>query len=59
MPRDREQRLTHGWIIAETLRAIGHRYNVTPGAVAIAWTLRNPAVTGAIVAAPLSLLVTT
>ena len=33
----------------ETLRAIGERYNVTPGAVAIAWTLRNPAVTAAIV----------
>ena len=33
----------------ETLRAIGQRYKVTPGAVAIAWTLRNPAVTGAIV----------
>ena len=33
----------------ETLRAIGQRYNATPGAVAIAWTLRNPAVTGAIV----------
>lgn len=33
----------------ETLRAIGERYSVTPGAVAIAWTSRNPAVTGAIV----------
>jgi aryl-alcohol dehydrogenase-like predicted oxidoreductase len=31
------------------LRAIGKRRNATPGEVAIAWTLRNPAVTGAIV----------
>jgi aryl-alcohol dehydrogenase-like predicted oxidoreductase len=35
--------------LVETLRAIGQRYNATPGAVAIAWTLKNPAVTGAIV----------
>lgn len=33
----------------ETLRAIGQHHNATPGEVAIAWTLRNPAVTGAIV----------
>jgi aryl-alcohol dehydrogenase-like predicted oxidoreductase len=33
----------------ETLRSIGRRHNATPGEVAIAWTLRNPAVTGAIV----------
>jgi len=33
----------------EILRAIGQRQNATPGEVAIAWTLRNPAVTGAIV----------
>jgi aryl-alcohol dehydrogenase-like predicted oxidoreductase len=35
--------------LVETLRAIGGRYNATPGEIAIAWTLRNPAVTGAIV----------
>lgn len=35
--------------LVETLRAIGGRHNATPGEVAIAWTLRNPAVTGAIV----------
>ena len=29
--------------------AIGQRYNATPGEVAIAWTLRSPAVTGAII----------
>jgi aryl-alcohol dehydrogenase-like predicted oxidoreductase len=35
--------------LVEILRAIGRRHNATPGEVAIAWTLRNPAVTGAIV----------
>ena len=45
----REPALTRNLSLVETLRAIGERYNVTPGAVAIAWTLRNPAVTGAIV----------
>jgi aryl-alcohol dehydrogenase-like predicted oxidoreductase len=45
----REPALTRNLLLVETLRAIGQRYNVTPGAVAIAWTLRNPAVTGAIV----------
>ena len=35
--------------LVETLRAVGERYNATPGEIAIAWTLRNPAVTGAIV----------
>jgi aryl-alcohol dehydrogenase-like predicted oxidoreductase len=33
------------------LRAVGKRRGVAPGAVAIAWTLSNPAVTGAIVGA--------
>ena len=28
---------------------MGQRYNASPGEVAIAWTLTNPAVTGAIV----------
>jgi len=45
----REPALTRNLHLVDTLRAIGQRYNVTPGAVAIAWTLRNPAVTGAIV----------
>src|SRR5580700_949542 len=35
--------------LVETLRSVGKRYNATPGEIAIAWTLRNPAVTGAIV----------
>jgi aryl-alcohol dehydrogenase-like predicted oxidoreductase len=45
----REPALTRNLRLVETPRATGERYDVTPGAVAIAWTLRNPAVTGAIV----------
>jgi aryl-alcohol dehydrogenase-like predicted oxidoreductase len=37
--------------LVETLRAIGRRHGRSPGEVAIAWTLRHPAVTGAIVGA--------
>jgi aryl-alcohol dehydrogenase-like predicted oxidoreductase len=44
-----EPALSHNLALVETLRAIGHRYNATPGAVAIAWTLHNLEVTGAIV----------
>jgi aryl-alcohol dehydrogenase-like predicted oxidoreductase len=35
--------------LAELLRAIGRRHGRAPGEVAIAWTLRHPAVTAAIV----------
>ena len=34
---------------AERVRAVAERHGVSPGAVAIAWALRNPAVDGAIV----------
>jgi aryl-alcohol dehydrogenase-like predicted oxidoreductase len=44
-----EPLLSHNLRLVETLRSIGKRYNATPGEIAIAWTLRNPAVTGAIV----------
>ena len=44
-----EPRLTANLALVETLRAIGARHGRTPGEVAIAWTLRHPAVTGAIV----------
>jgi aryl-alcohol dehydrogenase-like predicted oxidoreductase len=44
-----EPLLSRNLRLVETLRAIGKRRNATPGEVAIAWTLRNPAVTGAIV----------
>jgi aryl-alcohol dehydrogenase-like predicted oxidoreductase len=35
----------------EVLREIGNAHNVEPGVVAIAWTLRHPAITAAIVGA--------
>ncbi len=35
--------------VVEVLRTIGARHGRTPGEVAIAWTLRHPALTGAIV----------
>jgi aryl-alcohol dehydrogenase-like predicted oxidoreductase len=49
MPHFQEPRLTRNLELAELLRAIGRRHGRTPGEVAIAWTLRNPAVTAAIV----------
>jgi aryl-alcohol dehydrogenase-like predicted oxidoreductase len=48
-PNFREPLLSRNLQLVERLRAIGQRHNATPGQVAIAWTLRNPAVTGAIV----------
>jgi aryl-alcohol dehydrogenase-like predicted oxidoreductase len=48
-PNFQEPLLSRNLRLVERLRAIGQRYNATPGEVAIAWTLLNPAVTGAIV----------
>jgi aryl-alcohol dehydrogenase-like predicted oxidoreductase len=48
-PNFHEPLLTRNLRLVEILRAIGQRQNATPGEVAIAWTLRNAAVTGAIV----------
>jgi aryl-alcohol dehydrogenase-like predicted oxidoreductase len=48
-PPFQEPRLTRNLELAELLRAIGQRHGRTPGEVAIAWTLRHPAVTAAIV----------
>jgi aryl-alcohol dehydrogenase-like predicted oxidoreductase len=48
-PNFQEPLLTRNLQLVETLRAIGKRRNATPGEVAIAWTLTNPAVTGAII----------
>jgi aryl-alcohol dehydrogenase-like predicted oxidoreductase len=48
-PNFQEPLLSRNLRLVEILRAIGQRQNATPGEVAIAWTLRNPAVTGAIV----------
>ena len=44
-----EPKLTRNLNLAELLRSIGNRHGRTPGETAIAWTLRHPAVTGAIV----------
>jgi aryl-alcohol dehydrogenase-like predicted oxidoreductase len=44
-----EPLLSRNLHLVETLRRIGSRYGLNPGEVAIAWTLRNPAVTSAIV----------
>jgi hypothetical protein len=48
-PNFQEPLLSRNLRLVEILRAIGERQNATPGEAAIAWTLRNPAVTGAIV----------
>lgn len=44
-----EPRLSRNMRLVELLREIGAGYNVEPGVVAIAWTLREPAITAAIV----------
>lgn len=44
-----EPKLSRNLKLVEVLREIGNRHGRTPGEVAIAWTLRNPAVTAAIV----------
>jgi aryl-alcohol dehydrogenase-like predicted oxidoreductase len=48
-PAFQEPHLTRNLELVELLRAIGTRHGRTPGEVAIAWVLRHPAVTGAIV----------
>jgi aryl-alcohol dehydrogenase-like predicted oxidoreductase len=50
-PEFREPKLSKNLELVERLKAVGARYGVVPGAVAVAWTLRLPAVTGAIVGA--------
>jgi len=50
-PEFREPRLSKNIELVERLRQVGARHGRTPGEVAIAWTLRNSAVTGAIVGA--------
>src|SRR3989449_8029526 len=46
-----EPKLSTHLSLVERLRAIGKRHDCFPGAVAVAWTLRHPAVTAAIVGA--------
>lgn len=46
-----EPKLSKNLALVERLRKVGERHGRPPGQVAIAWTLRNPAVNGAIVGA--------
>jgi aryl-alcohol dehydrogenase-like predicted oxidoreductase len=48
-PEFTEPRLSGHLALVDRLRAVAARHDTTPGAVAVAWTLRNPAVHGAIV----------
>jgi aryl-alcohol dehydrogenase-like predicted oxidoreductase len=50
-PEFNEPRLSRNLELVERLRSVGKRHGRTPGEVAIAWTLRHPAVTAAIVGA--------
>ena len=46
--RFREPELSRGLELVERVGAVAERHGVSPGAVAVAWTLRHPAVHGAI-----------
>jgi aryl-alcohol dehydrogenase-like predicted oxidoreductase len=48
-PRFQEPQLSENLELVERLRAVAERHNTVPGAVAVAWTLRHPAVDAAIV----------
>ncbi len=48
-PEFRDPRLAENLARVERLRIVAERHGVTPGAVAVAWALRHPAVDGAIV----------
>ena len=50
-PEFREPKLTFNLKLVECLKRIGEKHGHSAGEVAIAWTLRQPAVTGAIVGA--------
>jgi aryl-alcohol dehydrogenase-like predicted oxidoreductase len=47
--RFREPELSRNLELVERLKVVAARHDATPGAVAVAWTLGNPAVDGAIV----------
>jgi aryl-alcohol dehydrogenase-like predicted oxidoreductase len=47
--RFNEPQLSRNLDLVERIQAVADRHDTTPGAVAVAWTLRNPAVDGAIV----------
>jgi aryl-alcohol dehydrogenase-like predicted oxidoreductase len=48
-PRFQEPQLSRNLSLVERLRRVARRHSTIPGAVAIAWALRNPAVDAAIV----------
>ena len=48
-PRFNEPELSLHMALVERLRTVAERHDTTPGAIAVAWTLTNPAVDGAIV----------
>ena len=48
-PRFQEPELSRNLDLVERLKAVAGRLETAPGAVAVAWTLRDPAVDGAIV----------
>jgi aryl-alcohol dehydrogenase-like predicted oxidoreductase len=50
-PEFNEPKLSRNLGLVERLRSVGKRHGRLPGEAAIAWTLRHPAVTGAIVGA--------
>ena len=45
----KEPRLSRNLRLVDELREIGNRHSVSPGVVAVAWTLHNPGITAAIV----------
>jgi aryl-alcohol dehydrogenase-like predicted oxidoreductase len=47
--RFQEPRLSQNLDLVDRLSAVAERHDATPGAIAVAWTLRNPAVDAAIV----------
>jgi aryl-alcohol dehydrogenase-like predicted oxidoreductase len=48
-PRFQEPALSEHLALVERLKAVAERHDTTPGAIAVAWTLRHPAVDAAIV----------
>jgi aryl-alcohol dehydrogenase-like predicted oxidoreductase len=48
-PRFTEPQLTRNLALVERLATVAERHDTTPGTIAVAWTLQNPAVDGAIV----------
>jgi aryl-alcohol dehydrogenase-like predicted oxidoreductase len=50
-PDFQEPKLSRNLAVANRLRGVGQKHGVSAGEVAIAWVLRHPAITGAIVGA--------